>query len=331
MTVTASAPTRVDLAGGTLDIWPLYLFHPGAQTVNAALSIRTSARITARADDAVVLVSRDLDVVTPPLPFDGLRDHDALPLLAKLTHAFGARGLTLETSSEAPAGAGIAGSSALNIAVTAALARWTGRTLTDEMLLAVAQNVEAQVIGVPTGLQDYRPALYGGIASLEMDAFGARRVALPIDPSELSARLALCYTGAPRQSGINNWDITKRHIDGDRAVAAAFDEIVAATARMRAALLSGDWLAAGRALADEWATRTKLAPGVSTPAIDRLLATAIDAGAWAGKVCGAGGGGCVFALTPPERRDAVCAAWAQAGARVLAATVAPRGLEVTTS
>jgi D-glycero-alpha-D-manno-heptose-7-phosphate kinase len=72
VTVTASAPTRVDLAGGTIDIWPLYLFHPGAQTLNAALTIRTSVRLEARTDEAVVLVSEDLGVTTPPLAFEAL-------------------------------------------------------------------------------------------------------------------------------------------------------------------------------------------------------------------------------------------------------------------
>jgi D-glycero-alpha-D-manno-heptose-7-phosphate kinase len=331
VTVTASAPTRVDLAGGTIDIWPLYLFHPGAQTINAALTIRTFARITPRDDARIVLASRDLGITTTPLAYDDLPVHEALPLLARLAHAFGARGLTLETRSDAPAGAGIAGSSALNIAVTAALARFVGRALDEASLLEVAKNVEAQVIQVPTGLQDYRPALYGGIATLEMDAFGTRRVPLAVDPAALTARLVVCYTGAPRQSGINNWDITKRRIDGDADVTAAFDAIVAATTRMRAALEAGDWPAAGQALADEWATRTRLAPGVSTPAIDALLAAAVDAGAWGGKVCGAGGGGCVFALMPPDRREAVRASWHAAGARVLDTAVEPHGLEVTVS
>jgi D-glycero-alpha-D-manno-heptose-7-phosphate kinase len=331
VTVTASAPTRVDLAGGTIDIWPLYLFHAGAQTVNAAITLRTWARVSARDDGRVALVSEDLGITSGPIAFDDLPTHDALPLLAKLAHAFGVRGVTIETKSEAPAGAGIAGSSALNIAVTAALARWSGRSLDADALLEVAKNVEAQVIRVPTGLQDYRPALYGGVATLEMDAFGARRRALAVDPAALSARLALCYTGAPRQSGINNWDVTKRRVDGDAAVTTAFDGIVAAAVRMRAALEAGDWIETGRALADEWTTRVRLAPAMSTPVIDHLLVEAGRAGAWAGKVCGAGGGGCVFALTPPERREAVRDAWRQAGATVLDAEIDPRGLEVRTS
>lgn len=328
MTVTASAPTRVDLAGGTIDIWPLYLWHPGAQTLNAALTLRASVTLTGRPDDRIVLVSEDLALATPPLEFEALPADTTLPLLAKLTHAFGARGLTVTTRSQAPAGAGIAGSSALNIAVTAALARWTRRPLDDDALLEVAKNVEAQVIQVPTGLQDYRPALYGGVAAIELGPFAVDRVALPVDAAELGERLVLCYTGAPRQSGINNWDVTKRRIGGDPEVIARFDAIVAATARMRGALARHDWDAVGAALADEWRTRKQLAPGVTTPDIDRLITGAVTAGAWAGKVCGAGGGGCVFALAPPARVAAVREAWARMGAQVLDATIDPAGLQV---
>jgi D-glycero-alpha-D-manno-heptose-7-phosphate kinase len=329
--VTASAPTRVDLAGGTIDIWPLYLLHPGAQTINAALTLRASVTLTPRDDARVVLTSEDLSIATPPLAFDDLPHDTALPLLARLTHAFGARGLTVATRSDAPAGAGIAGSSALNLAVAAALARWTGRRLDDDGLLEVAKNVEAQVILVPTGLQDYRPALYGGIAALELGVFGAPRIGLPVAAADLSARLVLCYTGAPRQSGINNWDVTRRRIDGDPAVVAAFDGIVCAAGALRQALERGDWPAVGAALADEWDARKRLAPGVTTPEIDALIDVAVSRGAWAGKVCGAGGGGCVFALAPPGSVGAVRGAWARAGAAVLDAAIDPRGLAVETA
>jgi D-glycero-alpha-D-manno-heptose-7-phosphate kinase len=328
VTVTASAPTRVDLAGGTIDIWPLYLFHPGAQTLNAALTLRARVRLEARTDDRLVLASHDLGVATGPLAYDDLPADTTLPLLAKLAHAFGARGLTVTTDSQAPAGAGIAGSSALNIAVTSALARWTGRALDDDTLLEVAKNVEAQVIGVPTGLQDYRPAFYGGVAAVELDVHGARRVPLALDPAELSARLVVGYTGAPRQSGINNWDITKRRIDGDPDVIRCFDAIVEATHAMREALERGDWVAAGAALAAEWQTRKRLAPGVTTCEIDALLAMATGAGAWAGKVCGAGGGGCVFVLAPPGATAAVRDAWARTGATVLDTAFDPTGVVV---
>ncbi|HYE84771.1 MAG TPA: hypothetical protein VEA16_00345, partial [Vicinamibacterales bacterium] len=200
MRISASAPTRIDLAGGTIDIWPLYLFHPGAQTLNAAISLRARAWIEERPDERIELVSEDIDK-QENLSFDQLPHDRTLPLLAKLAHRFGAHGIRLTTKGESPAGAGIAGSSALNVAVCGALAAYTRQDIDGEALLEIAKDVEAQVIKVPTGLQDYRPAFYGGIAAVELRPGQTRRVALDIDARELERRIVLCYTGEPRHSG----------------------------------------------------------------------------------------------------------------------------------
>src|SRR5205814_10150154 len=146
-----------------------------------------------------------------------------------------------------------------------------GASQAPEDLLRVAMNVECQAIRVPTGLQDYRPALFGGIAAIALDVDDTRRVALDVDPRELEQRIVLAYTGAPRESGTNNWDITKRHIDGDRHIFDCFERIRDTAAAMRTALERGDWDEAGRQIAKEWDNRRRLAPGVSTPAIDDLI------------------------------------------------------------
>lgn len=312
-----SAPTRIDLAGGTIDIWPLYLFHPGAQTLNAAISIRARARLETRDDDRVVIRSEDTGGVVEVDDWRVLRTTKELRLLSLIAHFFEARGVTLTTTSESPAGAGIAGSSALNVAVCAAFAEWRRTHYEPEALLQIAMNVEAQTINVPTGLQDYRPALYGGIAALELDVDGIRRVPLPVDLPELEQRIVLCYTGEPRNSGTNNWEITKKHIDGDRFVFDCFERIRDTAAVMREALSAGDWEKVGRAIDEEWANRQRLAPGVTTPAIDALIARARAAGATAAKVCGAGGGGCLFCYGPPDRNTAIRTALTEGGARVL--------------
>ena len=155
MRINSSAPTRIDLAGGTIDIWPLYLFHPGAQTLHIAISLRAHAWIERRPDDRIELISEDTDRMVN-LSADQLAADDTLPLLARLAHRFGARGLRLTTRGESPAGAGIAGSSALNIAICGALARFNGNDLDPEALMDVAKDVEAQVIRVPTGLLESR-------------------------------------------------------------------------------------------------------------------------------------------------------------------------------
>ena len=326
MTIDTSAPTRIDLAGGTIDIWPLYLFHPGAQTVNAAISLRARATITTRADERIVIQSEDTSTTVEAERWQELRTETRLRLLSLLVHFFEGHGITLTTSSDSPAGAGIAGSSALNVAVCAALADWRRTHYEPEALMQIAMNIEAQAINVPTGLQDYRPALYGGIAALELEVNGVRRVPLQVDLKELQRRIVLCYTGEPRNSGTNNWEITKKHIDGDRHIFDCFERIRDTAASMREALARGNWDGVASAIAEEWQNRKRLAPGVTTPAIEQLIARATHAGATAAKVCGAGGGGCLFCFGPPERRTEIAEALAAGGARVLEYTFEQHGL-----
>jgi D-glycero-alpha-D-manno-heptose-7-phosphate kinase len=328
--IDASAPTRIDLAGGTYDIWPLYLFHDKAQTLNAAISLRARCTLTSRRDYRVRLVSDDTgDEVEAAEP--GLLPLDRLPLVSRLVRHFGARGVEVRTRSESPVGAGIAGSSAMNIALTGALAAWTGRPMSDEAILTTAMNIEAQVIRVPTGVQDYRPAFYGGVSSIELAVDGVRRLALDVDGPQLARRLVLAYTGASRDSGINNWDVMVRRINGDAAVIEAFESIRQTAAGMRDALEARDWSSVATLMAAEWQARKRLAPGVTTPEIDQLFERARFAGALAGKVCGAGGGGCLVCLIDPDRRLDVEATLTAGGARVLPFSIEPQGLVVTKS
>ena len=317
MRIATSAPARIDLAGGTIDIWPLYLFHQGAQTINAAISLRAHATLNTRDDARIVIHSKDTGVTVEADDWQELRDRHELRLLSLLAHFFEVRGLTLTTSSQSPAGAGLGGSSALNVACCAGLAEWNRTHYEPEALLQVAMNIEARAIAAPTGFQDYRPALYGGVAALELDVDGLRRVPLAVDPFELERRIVLCYTGEPRNSGTNNWEIFKRHLDGDRHIFDCFERIRDTAAVMRAALDVGDWERVGGAIGEEWEIRKRLNGGVTTPLIEGLIARVRQAGAIAAKACGAGGGGCLLCYGPPERREAVRDAVADAGARVL--------------
>jgi D-glycero-alpha-D-manno-heptose-7-phosphate kinase len=326
--LTSSAPTRIDLAGGTIDIWPLYLFHDGATTLNAAISLRAHVEIATRDDGAIELRSIDTERNVRAARWSELDGSGDLSLLAHLARHYRLENATLTTRGESPAGAGIAGSSALTIACCGALARWTGSRTDPEHLLQVAMNVECQAIRVPTGVQDYRPALYGGIAAIELGVAGVSRVAIDVDPADLEQRIVLAYTGAPRNSGTNNWEITKRHIDGDRHIFDCFERIRDTAVAMRAALERGDWDEVGRQIAIEWDNRKRLAPGVTTPTIDDLIARARAVGATAAKVCGAGGGGCLFCYGPPHAREAIAGALAAGGARLLDYRIETEGLRL---
>src|SRR5690606_5529683 len=144
MIIETSAPTRVDLAGGTIDIPPLYLFHEGAATVNFAVSLLAHCRIETRTDDRVILRSIDQEklVETTLADIDSLRDEPELQLLSKLVYFFRPEvGFEMTTRSEAPAGAGLAGSSTLNIACIAALNKLVGDRYTPDRFIQIAANV----------------------------------------------------------------------------------------------------------------------------------------------------------------------------------------------
>ena len=326
--VVSSAPTRIDLAGGTIDIWPLYLFHDGACTLNAAISLRAHVNIEARTDGGLELRSIDTNRQMKVASWTELTSHDELTLLSLLARHYRLDNATLTTRGESPAGAGIAGSSALTIAACGALAHWTGQSTDRDHLLQVAMNVECQTIRVPTGVQDYRPAMYGGVAAVELGVGGIDRRALDVNPRDLEQRIVLAYTGAPRNSGTNNWEIVKRHLDGDRHIFDCFERIRDTAVAMRTSLQEGDWDAVGRQIAEEWDNRKRLAPGVTTPDIERLIDRAARAGATAAKVCGAGGGGCLFCYGPPPARARIATALQDGGARVLDYHIETEGLRV---
>jgi len=330
-TILARAPCRADLAGGTIDLWPLYLFHPGALTLNFAVNIQTTCRVTPLKGTAIHL--RSLDTIREESFKDFADLHSRkkfrLPISARLLQFFAPKeGVLVETDSESPAGAGISGSSALMIATTAALARFTNRHLTLEQMRVIAQNIEAQIIEVPTGCQDYYPALYGGVSAIHLNADGIYREAIPIIPQEIESRFVLAYTGAPRKSGINNWEVFKSHINGDRRVFRNFERISAIAHSMHQALVASDWEGIARLLREEWKFRRSNAPGITTPLIDNLITVAGRHGGKAAKVCGAGGGGCVIFLVEKGAASRVATAIGDAGARVLPLQVARDGLRL---
>lgn len=348
MKISSSAPTRVDLEGGTIDIWPLYLFHPGATTVNFAISPRTYCTIETRDDDRIILQSTDRGerVETTISRQDELLQDRKLELISKLVHFFRPQiGFTLTAESHAPAGAGLAGSSSLNIALIGALNRLCANRYAPEQFINIAANVETTVIRVPAGFQDYYPAFYGGLSRISFGHDGITRDAIPIDGAKLEGRFVILYTGEPRNSGTNNWDIYKRHIDelkadnGSKPLTHLFDGIRDAAARVDDALSADDWHGLSTIMQAAFPQRKQLAPTITTPHMDNLINIALANGAEAAKVCGAGGGGCIAFLCAEGRRadveNALNAAFTAQdkadGARVLQWNFAAQGLTVETT
>jgi len=327
--VVASAPSRIDLAGGTLDIWPLSVLVPGASTVNLAIELRARVVIEPGSRAAVRVISRDRRRrVTRRLPITPPARDSPLSMLLRLVSEFDpASGMTLVTEATAPAGAGLGGSSTLGIAAAAALDRFCGTALGRAALLQRVMNLETRELGVPTGNQDYLAALHGGLAIHHHESDGTRREKLVL-PEELASRLVLAYTGQPRHSGYSNWDMFRRYIDGEARTVRRMETIARIAHELGDALRAGALDTVGRLLGEEGRLRYTLAPTVGTDALRRAGRVALGAGALGVKVCGAGGGGCLVAFARAGRQEAVARAIAATGATLLPVRPARRGLLV---
>jgi D-glycero-alpha-D-manno-heptose-7-phosphate kinase len=332
MIVEATAPTRIDLAGGTLDIYPLYLFEEGGITVNIGIDVVSRVRVSTRADGAVSIRSVDTGLEERAPSLDALAFGGPLDLCVRILRFYRpATGVDVELENRAPRGSGLGASSSLLIALSGALNALTGSRYNPETIINFGADLEAQNIRIPTGKQDYYAAMHGGVNAIWFNVEGNRVEPLLVDEAAvhtLEERLVLSFTGISHFSGATNWDMLRNYIEGRGDTRAKMAGIKQTALAMRDALQAGDFDAFARVLDQEWQNRRGLAEGVSTPEIDRMMAAAHRAGALASKICGAGGGGCMISFAREGRRDDVIAALEAHGARHIPYRISRTGLEV---
>jgi D-glycero-alpha-D-manno-heptose-7-phosphate kinase len=329
--VTVRAPVRADLAGGTLDLWPLYLFHPGARTVNVAISYYAESEVAEIGNSGIEVHLTDQQYEQRYESLHEIAGDPKAALVHRVLEHFHLSGIRITTRTDAPRGSGLGGSSALTVTLVRALSELAGNPIDGDDLIALVRDLETRLIGVPAGIQDYYPAVYGGLAAIHLNPGLVVRHEIHLPVERLAEHMLLHYTGIAHFSGTNNWEMYKRQIDGKRKVHKGFDRIAQSATEMEKALQSGDFRSAGAALAREWENRKALINGISTPEIEAAISAATGAGAWGGKVCGAGGGGCIVFLIPPDRRDDVRRALAGVPGRILEAAPVAHGLVVERS
>lgn len=329
MSHTLRAPTRIDLAGGTLDIWPIFLLLDQPVTVNVAIDLHAVVEVSPLKDGRIELISEDLDLYREAKDTAALAGEGSLPLPARLVRSFAPDGgVRMRTRATAPAGSGLGGSSALAAGMAVALSRLAGEKPTGDIhaLARRLANLEAQVLRIPTGVQDYYPALLGGVLKLTFAAEGITTQRLPVNPEALAQRLVLVYEGATRSSGLSNLDMLRRFLGDEGDTRDAMAAVAQAATDLAEALVVGDLDAAGKAMGREMTARRRLSPTIMTPATERLFTAAATAGALGAKVCGAGGGGCSVYWAAAGRHRQLAAALTAAGGQVLPFQVEPRGL-----
>ncbi len=308
------SPTRIDLAGGTLDMWPLYAFVGDALTINLSVSVYTQADLHLVSDSSIGIISHDLnrewkfanlqELLASQVPEVRLYQVacEALPL---------AQGFRLETSSESPVGAGLAASSSLMISILKVLAaarhdEFGSEQLSVLAMMHLAHNLEAKLMLTPTGTQDYFPPLSPGLNFISYDAFGVRFETQTQLPSEFSERIVLVYTGRTHHSGLNNFEVLKSAVERNSKVLHALAELRSVALDMKVALQAQDFSALPQLFEREIKSRLHLTERFSSPEIDKIMSRGQATQAFSTKICGAGGGGCVFLfLRRPQDRPEV--------------------------
>jgi D-glycero-alpha-D-manno-heptose-7-phosphate kinase len=301
--IQVKSPTRVDLAGGTLDCWPLYLFLNNPITINVAIDIFTYVDLRELPGKEIELHTADLNSRKKYRDLaECLADKDEAFELVRAHLKFWQpkTGFALSTRSESPIGGGLGGSSSLCISLLKAFSKWQGKTLEPYEMVRIASHLEAQVLFKPTGTQDYFPPIFGGLNFITYSVRGPEVEVRPIDQDFFRDRFLLVYTGRSHHSGINNWQVIKNWLDSDPRPRAALEKLAEVSRDLKEAIVGRRLDLLPALFGREFQARTELSEGFSSPEIRRLekLATSVGANA---KICGAGGGGCVLIWCPDRQ------------------------------
>lgn len=310
----------------------------GGAILNATIDRYAYAFIEPSPDWKVRFVAADLGVEEFfPLDMDAisaaqLRLHAAV-YRRMVTDFAGGRPLaiTVRTSVDAPAGSGLGSSSALVVALVEVFRSLLEVALGPYEIAHTAFEIERIDLGLAGGKQDHYAASFGGVNFIEFMA-ADRVIVNPLRlshavHSELETSLITCFSGISRRSE----EIIDQQRQGMSRKAGrtieSLHQLKADAIEMKQALLRGNINRMAEVLERSWLAKKDTAAGVTTAEIDRLHDTALAAGALAGKVSGAGGGGFIMFLVPPERRLDVVRALNDAGGQAGGPYLTTNGVE----
>lgn len=314
--VRSRAPLRLGLAGGGTDVSP-FCDQFGGIVLNATIDKYCYTTISGRHDREVHLVSSELDLT------DTARDGSSLPLhvaaYRRMCSQFdlGDPGLEITTAAEAPPGSGLGSSSTLVVSIVEAFREFFSLPLGEYEVARLAYEIERVDCSLAGGRQDQYAATFGGFNSMEFSR-GERVVVNPLRLKaaviqEFEASLVLFYSGASRSSGAIIEDQQAHIIGGETDRIEATKRLKEEAVAMKEALLVGNFALVADVLSRGWDAKQLLADGISNSEIESTFETAMRAGAVAGKVSGAGGGGYMMFLVDPTRRPRVVDALSELG------------------
>jgi D-glycero-alpha-D-manno-heptose-7-phosphate kinase len=317
--IVARAPLRISFGGGGTDL-PEYADRFGGLVLSAAISPACRVEITPHRVVGILLTSADYRCTIALAPDHPVGIEDPLSLQRAVLTWFEKRhwlptGVRIAVSADVPPGSGLGSSSALTVAMVAALARYASLSLSPAQVAEVACEIEIDLLRRPIGRQDHYAAALGGLNTLEFSADGVTVTPLCLPEhvarslvdhlllfSTRRTRDSASVLAAQRAATVANTNVTRRlH---------AMKELAR---DMRHALIAADFAAFGALLDRGWRLKRNLSRGISSRDIDQWYEIALAAGAYGGKICGAGGGGHFLFCAPPTARAKVEASLRQAG------------------
>jgi D-glycero-alpha-D-manno-heptose-7-phosphate kinase len=312
MIVRARAPLRLGLAGGGTDVAPYCNTH-GGYVLNATIDRYAYAVIKTLDNPRVCIVATDQQLeknfaLSAHLELGGELDlHKAVyNHMIERYNKGQPIALELSTFCDAPVGSGLGSSSTLVVVMIRAFAELLNLPLDDYTIAHLAHQIERVDCGLQGGRQDQYSATFGGFNFMEFYAEN-RAVINPLRVKnwiicELEASLVLFYTGVSRESAKIIADQSNNMTVGTLDAMEAMNGIKREALIMKECLLRGDFAGIVESMQAGWANKKRSAKTVSNPLIDSIYDSAINAGALAGKVSGAGGGGYMMFFVPTERR-----------------------------
>jgi D-glycero-alpha-D-manno-heptose-7-phosphate kinase len=315
VSIRARAPLRLGLAGGGTDVSPYCDLYGGA-VLNATIDRFAHCTIEPRADGKVSFEALDLGVreclaAVPVLAPEGpLQLHKSVYNRIVRDYSAGKPlSFALTSWSDAPPGSGLGASSTLVVAMVAAFAEWLRLPLGEYDIAHCAFVVERLDLGLAGGKQDQYAAAFGGVNLIEFYAED-RVIVNPLRVKdwilhELEESLVLYFTGVSRESARIIDEQIRNTQAGATPSVEAMHAMKADVGLMKEAVLLGEMRRFAEILGSSWQAKKRMARGISNDHIDQVARRALEAGAVAGKVSGAGGGGYMMFVVPPRRRHAL--------------------------
>lgn len=324
--IRAKAPLRIAFSGDGTDIDP-YAADNGGRVVSAAINKYAYCTLTARDDMTMSIRStyygRYKAPLNEPLKLDGNND-----LIKAVSNYFDIKkGFEMLLHMDVPAGSGLGGSSAMMLAMIAAVSNWIESDISRHDLAKLTYHLEREIIGLPGGRQDQYVSAMGGCNVLEFEGNHVEMSPINVDRdilNELQYRSVLGYVGRPRHTSEIIKNQVLDYLKGLNTDVLNDSKVLATD--LAECLRLGELDRMGEIIDKSWECKKRLSDNVTNHEVDKMIRIGKMNGAIGGKLTGAGGGGFLYLLCEYDLKVQVVEALKAKGAMLTDFMFEPRGV-----